>query len=317
MQLESATVQEISQLPSIHQFSMALHSKSFQFASRLLSPATRTRIAKLYALCRALDNLADEALPDTHSARLLGFIKQTLQNNATHAWLQDLQLAPLERVALVRLIDTVESDLLPVCLQTEGDLLRYAYGVAGSVGLLVLPALDVREPSAAYSAAALGMAMQLSNIARDVVDDAKIGRIYLPAEWLAHPVCVSDLARADKAALRACVPALVRTCALAEVLYQVAEAGLPNIAFRNRVGVGAALRCYRAIGRKVLKSLPTLGFAVRQRVSGAEKLGFALSALWDSGTTSAKIVLPNNIDSLIRQLVSADLDTSHLANATA
>jgi 15-cis-phytoene synthase len=313
MPLDSLTAQTACQLPNIHLFSMALHSRSFQFASYLLSPATRERVEKLYALCRALDNLADDAELQTQSGHLLFTIKQTLQDNTAHAWLQALELAPIERAALIRLINTVESDLQPVCMQTESDLLRYAYGVAGSVGLLVLPALGVKAPAAAYSAAALGMAMQLSNIARDVVDDAKLGRIYLPAEWLTQAVPVQALARAEEKALRACVPALVRVCALAEVLYQVAEAGLSNIPFRNRIGVGAALRSYRAIGRKVLRSLPTLGFASRQRVGAAEKLICALQALCASGATSASMVLPNNIDSLIRQLLRSDLEPSDAA----
>jgi 15-cis-phytoene synthase len=265
--------------------SMARHSASFSRAARLLSPGTRAEIENLYCLCRAIDDAADVQTSDA-DATILPTLAQALRQNAAHPWLAQVdQLsghALTRRRCLLRLTQScIEDALAPRLIADEQALLRYAYGVAGTVGLMLLPLLGVQAASGAPSrhACALGMAMQLSNIARDVVQDAGLGRVYLPQTWRVAMLSLPALAQAEASALQACVPAQIRLLALAEVLYRAGLSGLGHIPLRNRFAVALAALMYREIGRKIQRELPTLGFARRTVVSRAKKAWLAAQAL--------------------------------------
>ena len=144
-----------------------------------------------------------------------------------------------------------------VLIKDEASLIQYAYKVAGTVGLLMCNILNNEDPRAKAHAVDLGIAMQLTNIARDVVEDAKMGRRYLPGEWVNH-LSPEDIVLASKdpqshegtlitlaverllELLRCTTPAAVRVC-----LY------LP---LRAHFSIGVAAKVYRQIGRQLLKS---------------------------------------------------------------
>jgi phytoene synthase len=153
------------------------NSRSFHFASRFLGNRHGERAARLYALCRAIDDLADEA-PDAvlADARLASLLQAIAADDHTDA-IASAALAlraetglPVD--ALEVLIYGVRSDLQPVAIPDEARLVDYAYSVAGTVGLMMCSVLDVDDPRAAPFAVDLGIAMQLTNIARDVGADA-------------------------------------------------------------------------------------------------------------------------------------------------
>ncbi len=301
-------------------YALKRHSASFTLAAALLSRRTKAQVETLYRLCRAIDDAADidaaQRAPSTQfTANNLAELTAALDadNNqhlgADHPWLAEIDALPgnawRRRRCLLRLTQTCTEDMVPARkIADEQALLAYAYGVAGTVGLMMLPLLGVADQSrdlsavspirpdlsavspdrrelnaAARHACALGMAMQLSNIARDVVADAAIGRVYLPQSWLLAPLDVAALARGAVVELEKCVPALVRLLALAEVLYRAGMSGLHYIPIRNRTAVAVAAKVYREIGRQVQRELGELGFARRTVVSTPRKLLLCLSGL--------------------------------------
>jgi phytoene synthase len=127
------------------------------------------------------------------------------------------------------------------------DTLLYCYRVAGVVGVMMAYVMGVREAAALQRAADLGIAFQLTNIARDVLDDARLGRCYLPATWLAE-AGIPPGAHAEPAH-RERLPAVVaRLLVEADRYYASAAQGLQYLPFRSAWAVGTALRVYREIG---------------------------------------------------------------------
>ena len=148
------------------------------------------------------------------------------------------------------LIAGMASDAETVRVADEAELLRYCYRAAGTVGLMMCRVLDAREPAAAAHAVDLGIAMQLTNLCRDVADDARMGRRYLPASLVGDPP-PADLIEPSPALQPMLRAAMARLLALAESYYASGEAGLPFLPVRARAGILVAGRVYRAIGHRL------------------------------------------------------------------
>lgn len=233
------------------------HARSFRVAARLLSEEQAADAAICYAFCREVDDLIDEA-PDLEQARvaLARWREETRGSRPARplieAWraLAARRGFPIE--AGLQLIDAVGTDAGAVRIADDRALLDYAMGVAGTVGLMMCGILGA-PASARPQAVDLGIAMQLTNIARDVAEDARRDRVYLPATRLALAgLSPADVlaGRADDAALAAIVRGLVL---LAERYYRSAIAGMARIPWRGRLAVAVAAGLYRAIGRKVVR----------------------------------------------------------------
>ena len=252
------------------------HGRTFALASHLLPPDSRDDAAVLYALCRLCDDLADEA-PDPVQARVhLEALLDHLRGLAAGHTLPDLTLDRTLDLAgsgaLVRawvgisrarsiplypleaLIAGVLTDTEPVTVQDDAELLRYCYRVAGTVGLLMCGVLDVRSPDALPLAVDLGIAMQLTNICRDVLEDAQRGRVYLPATRLHEAGTHSEAVRtgqADPEAVARVVRPLLR---MADERYARGEQGLAYLPWRCRFAIRSAARMYRAIGVRLRRA---------------------------------------------------------------
>lgn len=232
---------------------LTLHGRSFRLAGRLLGRRTFNRAAGLYAVCRAIDDLADEA-PDQMQARaVLLAVRADLDAGRGHTELGSRMLAlAVDREASLMLIDTMLSDLQPVRIADEAALLRYAHGAAGTVGLMMCDVLQVDDPAARPRAIDLGIAMQLTNIARDVREDAARDRVYLPRDWLpaaTSPDTVADDASATYVAVR-------RLLELAERHYRSGALGYAALPGRAALAIPVAARLYREIGRQILRIGP-------------------------------------------------------------
>jgi len=231
------------------------HGRTFFVASHLLGRVHANRAATLYAFCRHVDDLADQAADPESARRTLSAVSRALADGRA----DDVRTAALlalnaETGMLVApalaLVAGVKSDLEPVRIADEAQLIRYAWHVAGTVGLMMCAVLDVHDPRAAPFAIDLGIAMQLTNIARDVGEDARMGRRYLPATWVGD-LDASAIAAPDPA-LQASLRAATRhLLALAERYYASGESGLGFLPVRARVAILAAARMYRAIGRRI------------------------------------------------------------------
>jgi 15-cis-phytoene synthase len=228
------------------------HARSFAPAARLLARPDYDRIARLYALCRTVDDLADETGGPAIAARLTGMSEALSQNDTNDPLAAEARALfdgrPEGLAHFVRLVRTVAADTGETCLADDAALDAYCMGVAGTVGLMVCALYDI--PAASHGAAAdLGKAMQLTNICRDVISDAVVGRRYLPSTLCPHTP--DDIAAGGPAAqddVRRAVGVLLTR---ADALYASGRSGLPALPFRLRMAVASAAAMYRGIGQEL------------------------------------------------------------------
>jgi phytoene synthase len=262
-------------------------SKSFRFASRLFDRTTRERSWLLYAWCRACDDLADgqtlghEAHAPADAEQRLSHIRSQTERALAGDVTGEV---PFDALALVvaecgiprRYIDDhVDGFALDAAgwrPDTEADLLLYCYHVAGAVGCMmaVLMGVPADEEATLDRAADLGIAFQLANIARDLTEDARVGRIYLPRQWLDEAGLDDESLGGTEA--RGELAALAARLAVLEAQYRAsAKVGAARLPFRSRWAVLAAARIYGGIAEKVA-ALGPAAWEQRVTTSKAEKL---------------------------------------------
>jgi phytoene synthase len=243
-------------------------SKSFAAAARLFAPATRRSVLMLYAWCRHCDDVVDgqelgfnrEAAPSQADAQhALAALREQTSRAYTGAAMKDPAFAAFQEVALRHRIPRAFAfdhlagfamDVAEVRYETIDDTLRYCYHVAGVVGLMMASIMGVRRPAVLDRACDLGLAFQLTNIARDIVEDAGMDRCYVPAEWLrAAGIPPGEVALPRHRAALAQVAA--RLVDHAEPYYASAAAGLSDLPLRSAWAIATARYVYRQIGIEV------------------------------------------------------------------
>lgn len=254
--------------------SMQKHGKTFYWASFLLG-RSRQSVMKLYGLCRYIDDLADNAINPSDAKMQLDKLNLDLIHELpfTPFVREALDLkknAKLPKAGLVLLLNQVSKEHPFHQPRTEADLLEYAFGVAGSVGYMMRPMLGCRDENADRPAAALGIAMQLTNIARDIGEDARAGRIYVPSEW-SSSANISHLAKSSVEASCDAHQWALQLLNLAEKFYSHAEDGIKLLPWHSRLSVRAALHMYREIGQKVKEIKPENFLATRAYVGTPAK----------------------------------------------
>jgi 15-cis-phytoene synthase len=264
---------------------MDAHAKSFSWAARFLSKQARGQAAQLYAFARLMDDLVDEAALgsmderlaqfEVHRAQVLGAIVDGSRSHAVGAMLQTLGV---DQQVLRSFMDSLLADAQPRHLQSLPDVLGFAYGVAGTVGQMMRPILGASAEADNY-AVTLGMAMQLTNIARDVMEDAHRGRCYLPAQWLPAGWQLAKLLEGCVVTRGQAFAAVQRLLAEAEPLYASAEQGFDAIPMPNRRAVKIACVLYRGIGRKIMKMPSQEYWAERVHLSAATKASGVMQVL--------------------------------------
>ena len=171
------------------------------------------------------------------------------------------------------LIDGINSDISFKRYKNNQELLRYCYKVAGVVGLMMVKALDIKEKEAKYFAIDLGIAMQLTNIARDVKEDAIYGRRYIP-KTLCRAMTPDEILISasgnDPQGREIIKKSINHILTIAEEYYDSGLSGLAYLPIRNHIAIGIAAIIYRQIGRKLVKR-GTRWWQGRQIVSFAEK----------------------------------------------
>jgi phytoene synthase len=179
----------------------AAHSKSFHFASGLLPEEKRSAVRALYAFCRTVDDLVDESADIERDSQLeywRGMVEHaSFADNdlVAAAWADTLTRYHIPRHYALQLIDGVARDLSQSRYQTFEELATYCYGVASTVGLMSMYIVGFHSNEAVPYAIKLGVALQMTNILRDVGEDYRNGRVYLPREELAfYGILESDLA---------------------------------------------------------------------------------------------------------------------------
>ena len=266
--------------------SLRENGRSFHFASHFLGKTATLRASRLYAYCRYLDDIADSADDVTKRRSALAAQKTALQTSRAtdvhNADMLDLMATcSIAPQAPVSLIAGLESDLETVELQTEADLVHYAYRVAGTVGLMMCAVFGVQDRAALPHAIDLGIAMQLTNIARDVGEDARMGRRYLPGEWVdnADPADIVQPLADLRPRLRSSVR---KTLSLADRYYASGMTGLTYLPSNARTAIRIAAHVYRAIGREIEKRGHD-SWSRRAIVSGPRKVWASVGALMTGG----------------------------------
>ena len=260
---------------------IARGSLSFAAASRLFDRATRDRAWLLYSWCRACDDIADGQEMGHDMTRVddgparLARVRALTDAVLSGEWVGDPSFDGLRYVVAETGLPRwmIDDHLAGFALdaegwrpQTERDLLRYCYHVAGAVGCMMAVVMGVAPDDTATldRASDLGLAFQLANIARDIDEDARNGRCYLPAEWLPGGR-IDGLTRAGRGELG------VRLARMVEDYETSARHGTPALSFRSAWAVLAAARIYGGIARKVA-ARGEAAWDARVRTSGGEKL---------------------------------------------
>lgn len=177
-----------------------VHSRSFHFASRFLPDHKRRGIRALYAFCRITDDIVDEPERDG-SAALKDWRSRILEGESDSndpvelAWQDTRHQFRIPETYVAQLIDGVGRDLEKTRYESFDSLSEYCYGVASTVGLMSMHIIGFQHPDALRYAVKMGVALQLTNILRDVGEDLQLGRVYLPRNELRRfDLDVEDLA---------------------------------------------------------------------------------------------------------------------------
>ena len=207
--------------------------------------------------CRYVDDLADAtASGEQAELRRISSVLKSLRPAEKGTPVADyLELTRSRQLPLepsLELMAALEADCGTRWIPDQQELLRFTYGVAGTVGLLMCGLLGARDPRAAPFAVNLGIALQLTNIVRDVAEDADRGRFYLPATWVSPETVRKALAGDAKSTIDT-DDAILKTVALAELYYKSARQGLWFLPPRNRRVVFLASVIYEAIGYKLIR----------------------------------------------------------------
>ncbi len=234
-------------------------SKSFFLASHLLPLALRGAVYALYAFCREADDAIDDgedplAELAIFRERLDAVYGEELPGNVVdRALARVVRDHALPRELLEALLQGFAWDVQSRAYKDLGSVYGYGVRVAGSVGVMMAILMGVRDPGMLARAADLGVAMQLTNIARDVGEDAVAGRVYLPMRWL-REVGLSPQILVDKPEYSPQLGAVVaRLLSAAECLYARADSGIAGLPARCRPGIYAARKLYAGIGHELLR----------------------------------------------------------------
>ena len=229
--------------------SLEKHGKSFYWSSFFLPNKNKDAASELYSICRYFDDLADEA-PTDQTEKLKSEYEQ-ICNNVEHPINKFFKSNNIPIQILGDLIQGLIQDQKLVRLQTEKDLIEYSYQVAGTVGLMMQPLILVKNKNANKHAVDLGIAMQLTNIARDIYEDAIMNRVYLPKEWL-REISIENLKSDSIEEIQTKMSAILRKLIdLSEIYYQNGFSGMKYIPIKTRLAIFFAAKIYRAIGMKI------------------------------------------------------------------
>ena len=216
---------------------LSIYAKSFNWAGLFLPKKTYLECSNLYDFCRTLDNIADDKSEiNIKLRRFLNF-----KNNFKNQEFQNLIIKNMwvlineyniSNKIVDDLFDGVESDIKKkVKLNSKKELLIYSYRVAGTVGLMMAKILNVTDSNSLKSAIDLGIAMQLTNISRDVIEDYKNNRFYIKHDF----------------------ETIRETLSIADLFYDSSFSSIKDIPLNLRFSILVARRVYRQIGKNIIK----------------------------------------------------------------
>jgi len=216
---------------------LSIYAKSFNWAGFFLPKKMYQRCSTLYDFCRSLDNIADQDLDLDIKIKQFNefkenFLRKNTDNQIINGMWELIATSKISEKIVYDLFDGVESDLKKeVKINTKKELLIYSYRVAGTVGLMMAKIFDVKKENSLKAAIDLGIAMQLTNISRDVVEDNKKNRKYIDSDF----------------------KAIKNTLMIADTFYKSSFSAISDIPVSCRFAILVARRVYRQIGYNILR----------------------------------------------------------------
>jgi phytoene synthase len=282
-------------------------SKSFAAAARLFDPQTRASAYLLYAWCRHCDDVTDgqdlgwgaSEVPEAAARSSLDSLRRQTEAALAGEPMENPLFAGLQQVVVrheiphrypLEHLRGFAMDVTRHRYTTLEDTISYCYYVAGVVGVMMAYIMGVRDPDALDRATDLGLAFQLTNIARDIVEDARVGRVYLPATWL-EEVHVDPADVAVPQHREAIFVLAERLLDEAEQYYRSSVVGLASLPFRSAWAVATAKEVYRGIGGVVRRRGPA-AWDSRASTSKSRKLMLAVKGL---GSATASRLAPTSV----------------------
>tara|TARA_B100000131_G_C18021939_1_gene574915 strand:+ start:264 stop:1112 length:849 start_codon:yes stop_codon:yes gene_type:complete len=246
---------------------LSIYAKSFNWAGFFLPKKVYEKCSTLYDFCRTLDNIADEDLGLEIKKEKFNKFKDDFKNkNLNNAIIRNIYLLVEEKNISLNIIydlfDGIESDLRDeLKINTYQELLVYSYRVAGTVGLMMAKILNVKTYNSLKGAIDLGIAMQLTNIARDVVEDSEKNRQYIGSDF----------------------NTIQNTIKTASLFYDSSFKSIKEIPLSCRLSILVARRVYREIGNKILKKKNIKNYRASGKiyVSNIEKISQTILAFFD------------------------------------
>ncbi|AAZ20945.1 squalene/phytoene synthase family protein [Candidatus Pelagibacter ubique] len=216
---------------------LSIYAKSFNWAGFFLPKNIYEKCSSLYDFCRTIDDIADDKNElNIKKKNLLIFKNNFINKNFDNLIIKNMWILMEENKISIKIVedlfDGIESDLNEVVkFNKKKELLIYSYRVAGTVGLMMAKILGVQNKNSMKSAIDLGIAMQLTNISRDVIEDMNNNRFYINHDF----------------------ETIKNTLSMADLFYESSFASIKEIPFRFRFAILVARRIYRKIGAKILQ----------------------------------------------------------------
>ena len=246
---------------------LSIYAKSFSWAGFFLPKQIYIKCSVLYNFCRSLDDIADQELELNIKIKQFSEFKGKFVNkNNEHQIISDMHRlindCEISEKIVHDLFDGVASDLKKeVKINSKKELLIYSYRVAGTVGLMMAKILNVKKENSLKAAIDLGIAMQLTNIARDVIEDQKMNRQYIKPDF----------------------ENIEATLILADMFYESSFSSIKKIPFKCRFAIIVARRVYRQIGKKIIKkrNMESYEKSGKIYVNNFGKIYQTILSLWD------------------------------------
>ena len=246
---------------------LSKHAKSFKWASFFLSKKTYDKCSVLYDFCRTIDDIADQSIGlELKKEKFTQFTSDFKNKNYNNSIIKNiwslLENENISKKVIYDLFDGVKSDLnYEVKINSKKELFIYSYRVAGTVGLMMSKILKVKNRNALKGAIDLGIAMQLTNITRDIIEDKQRGRVYINHDF----------------------KSIQETVDLADTFYESSFSSIKYIPIKFRFSILVARRIYRKIGYNILKkkNIENYNRAGKIYVSNKSKILLTFLCLFD------------------------------------
>jgi phytoene synthase len=300
------------------------HSRSFSFASGFFLPSDRLRVCRLYAFCRMSDDIADEAGVSVESRRAMltqwrSLVLASFEGTPSgihwlDALMHDLKEGGMRANVLEGLLDGVASDIEFSGIRTHDDLVDYSYGVASTVGIMMCHLFGETDPWKLERAASLGLAMQLTNIQRDIGEDLRMGRVYIPTTWLArYDISVDDLRamQAGRPLSESYRQMMMDLDGYAQLAYKKAWEAIPALGWRFGPSVAVAADVYQGIHAAIARNDGD-NLTRRAYTSTPRKMALMIGALMRFGTGKFLLALQSSAPERAVRMVRTALEKARL-----